>query len=60
MSRNWILAAGALLWIVAIADGAIHAVSGDLLAPAFMVIAGVVGVIVIAARRGRRRLSADG
>jgi hypothetical protein len=54
MSRNWILATGALLWTVVIADGVVHAVSGDLFAPAFIVIGGVAGVIVIAARRGRR------
>jgi hypothetical protein len=54
MSRNGIIATGALLWTVAIADGVAHAVSGDLLAPALMVIVGVVSVIVIAARHGRR------
>lgn len=60
MSRNRILAAGALLWTVAIVDGLAHFVSGDLLAPALMAILGIVGVSWIAVRRGRRSLSEEG
>jgi hypothetical protein len=60
MSRNRILAAGALLWTVAIVDGLAHFVSGDLIAPAVMAILGVAGASWIVLRRGRRGLSEDG
>jgi len=59
MSRNRILIAGAVLWTVAIVDGLAHFVSGDLIAPALMVIAAIVGISLIAVR-GRRTLSEDG
>jgi hypothetical protein len=60
MSRNRILAAGALLWTVAIVDGLAHFVSGDLIAPAVMAILGIAGASWIVMRRGRRSLSEDG
>ena len=59
MSRNQILAAGALLWTVAIADGLVHFASGDWMATALMVIAGTVTVGVMVLRRGRRSVSED-
>jgi len=59
MSRNRILAAGALLWTVAIVDGLAHFVSGDLIAPALMAILGVAGASWIVLRRGRHGLSED-
>jgi hypothetical protein len=60
MSRNRILIAGGLLWTVAIVDGLAHVVSGDMLAPALMAVAGIAGVSLIAARRGRRSVSPEG
>ena len=60
MSRNKILAAGALLWTVAVADGLAHVVSGDLVAPAVMVVLGIVGASWIVLRRGRGSLSEEG
>jgi hypothetical protein len=59
MSRNQILAAGALLWTVVIADGLAHFVSGDLIAPALMVIV-AIGSATFFTVRGRRTLSEDG
>jgi hypothetical protein len=59
MSRTRILVAGGLLWTVAVVDGLAHVVSGDLLAPALMVVAGIAGVGLIAARRGRRSVSPE-
>ncbi len=59
MSRNQILAVGALLWTVVIFDWLAHFVSGDLIAPALMVIAAIVGVTLVAVR-SRRSLSEDG
>jgi hypothetical protein len=59
MSRNRILAAGALLWTVAIVDGLAHFVSGDLIAPALMAVLGIAGASWIVLRRGRRSLSED-
>jgi hypothetical protein len=59
MSRNQIIAAGALLWTVAILDGVAHFLSGDLLAPALMIIVAIASTLVILARRGRRSLSQD-
>ena len=60
MSRNRILIAGGLLWTVAVIDGLAHVVSGDMLAPAVMAVAGIAGVALIAARRGRRSVSREG
>jgi hypothetical protein len=60
MSRNRILAAGALLWTVAIVDALAHFVSGDLIAPALMAVLGIAGASWIVLRRGRRSLSEDG
>ena len=60
MSRNRILIAGGLLWTVAVADGLAHVVSGDMLAPALMAVAGIVGGTFIVARRGRRSVSREG
>jgi Flp pilus assembly protein TadB len=59
MSRNQILAAGALLWTVVILDGFAHFVSGDVLAPAFMIIVAIASVFVLRVRRSRRTLSED-
>ena len=59
MSRNRILIAGGLLWTVAVVDGLAHFVSGDLLAPALMAVAGISGVGFIAARRSRRSVSPE-
>ena len=50
MSRTRVFVAGGLLWTVAVVDGLAHVVSGDLLAPALMVVAGIAGVGLIAAR----------
>ena len=60
MSRNRILIAGGLLWTVAVIDGLAHVVAGDMLAPAVMAVAGIAGVGLIAARRGRRSVSREG
>jgi len=60
MSRNRILIAGGLLWTVAVVDGLAHVVSGDMLAPAVMAVAGIAGLGFIAARRGRRSVSREG
>jgi hypothetical protein len=57
MSRNQILAAGALLWTVVIIDGLAHFVSGDWMAAVLMAIAGTVTVSWFALRKGRRSLS---
>ena len=59
MSRNQILAAGAVLWTVVIVDGLAHFASGDWMAAALMAIAGTVTVSWFALRRGRRNLSED-
>jgi hypothetical protein len=59
MSRNRILAAGALLWTVTIADGLAHLVSGDWMAAVLMATVGIVCVSWIAVRRSRRSLSED-
>jgi hypothetical protein len=53
MSRNRIIAAGVVLWTVAILDGAAHLVSGDWIAPALMAVVAVGGVAVIAFRARR-------
>jgi hypothetical protein len=56
MDRNLILAAGALLWTVAALDAVTHLMAGDLVAPALMATAGIVGGASIAMRARRRRL----
>jgi hypothetical protein len=58
MSRNRILAAGVVLWTVAIADGAAHLVSGDMIAPALMAVVAVGGAALIAVRARRTRQEA--
>ena len=60
MSRNQILAAGALLWTVAILDGVAHFLAGDLLAPVLMIIVAIASTFVVVVRHGRRsRLSEE-
>ena len=59
MSRNQILAAGALLWTLVILDGFAHFVSGDVLAPALMVIVAIASVFVLRVRRSRRSVSPE-
>jgi hypothetical protein len=56
MDRNFILAAGALLWTVAALDLIGHIITGDLMAAAVMVTAGIAGVALVALREWRRRL----
>jgi hypothetical protein len=51
MSRNSILAIGAVLWTVVAVDTAMHVAVGDWMAPA---IAALVGVAVVVALRVRR------
>ena len=58
MSRNQILAVGALLWTVVMVDALAHVATGDLVAPALMAICAIVGVSLIAVR-SRRTLSED-
>jgi hypothetical protein len=58
MSRNRILAAGALLWTVAIVDGLAHFVSGDLIAPAVMAVLGILDRLATGSTQPvRRRLN---
>ena len=52
MSRNQILAVGALLWSVAILDGLVHLATGAWMVTLIMVVAGIGGASVIAVRRG--------
>jgi hypothetical protein len=54
MSRNLILATGALLWAIVAIDAIVHIASGDWIAPALMVIAGSAWV---AARWPRQSLA---
>ena len=56
MTRNQILAVGALLWTVVIVEGIARFVSGDLVAPALMAIVAIIGVSVVTVR-GRRTVS---
>jgi hypothetical protein len=51
MSRNSILAIGAVLWTAVAVDTAMHVAIGDWIAPA---IAALVGVAVLVALRVRR------
>jgi hypothetical protein len=60
MSRNQILIVGGLLWTLVIVDGLVHALSGDLLAPALMVVVGIASAGVLAVRHGRRSVSQEG
>lgn len=53
MSRNRILAAGALLWTAVAVDGLIHIATGDWLAPALMAITGIAWVAVRWPRRAK-------
>jgi hypothetical protein len=53
MSRNRILAAGAVLWTVVAVDGFIHLASGDWIAAALMATVGTVCVAWVALRRRR-------
>ena len=53
MSRNFILAMGTVLWTAVAIDVAGHIVFGDWIAP---VIAGIVGLTVVAVLRVRRSL----
>lgn len=50
MSRNHILALGALLWAVVAVEAIAHIVSGDWLVPAVMAIVGVSWVVLRRAR----------
>ena len=58
MSRNRILAAGAVLWTIAAVDALAHLAAGDWIAVALMGTVGIVGVGLIVLRHGRRSLSA--
>jgi UPF0716 family protein affecting phage T7 exclusion len=59
MSRNQILAIGALLWSVAILDGVVHLAIGMWLTTVLMVVAGIGGASLIAVRRVSRTASQD-
>ena len=59
MSRNRILATGALLWTIAAADGIAHLASGDWMAAVLMGTAGVVCVGWVALRRRRGQSEAE-
>ena len=54
MSRNQILAVGALLWSVAILDGLVHLAIGAEIVTFVMVVAGIAGASLIAVRRRAR------
>ena len=54
MSRNFILAMGALLWGLAALDAFAHLAEGDLLTPAVMATAAILGVAVIGVRWARK------
>lgn len=53
MSRNQILATGAILWAVVAVDAIVHIASGDWIAPVIM---GIIGVSWVAIRRPRPAL----
>jgi hypothetical protein len=57
MTRNSILAIGAVLWAAVAVDTVVHVAIGDWIAPA---IAALVGVGFVAARRVRRRVPTPG
>ena len=59
MSRNRILATGAVLWTIAAADALVHLAAGDWMAPALMGVVGIVGAGWIVLRHGRRSLTVD-
>jgi len=60
MSRNLILAVGALLWTVAILDGLVHLATGAWPVTVAMVVAGIAGAALIAVRqRARRTVTED-
>ena len=54
MSRNQILAVGALLWTVAILDGLVHVVTGAWVTALVMLVAGILGATWIVMRPRRR------
>ena len=54
MSRNLILAVGALLWIAFAIDAVFHVATGDVMAPA---VAGLVGLVWLTTRRLQRALT---
>jgi UPF0716 family protein affecting phage T7 exclusion len=59
MSRNQILAVGALLWSVAILDGVVHVAIGMWITTVLMVVAGIGGASLIAVRRVSRTAAAE-
>ena len=60
MSRNLILAVGALLWTVAILDGLAHLVTGAWPVTVAMVVVGIAGAALIAVRqRARQTVTED-
>jgi hypothetical protein len=54
MSRTFILAMGALLWGLAALDAIVHFAEGDLLTPAVMGLAAIIGVAWISLRWARK------
>jgi hypothetical protein len=54
MSRNFVLALGALLWAGVAVDGFAHIVGGDLITPA---VVGIGGTIWAAVRWPRQKLA---
>ena len=57
MTRNSMLAIGAVLWAAVAVDTVVHVAIGDWIAPA---IAALVGIGFVAARRVQRRVLARG
>jgi hypothetical protein len=57
MTRNSMLAIGAVLWAAVAVDTVVHVAIGDWIAPA---IAALVGVGFVAVRRVRRRILTPG
>ena len=55
MSRNQILAMGALFWSVAILDGVVHLAIGMWMTTVLMVVAGIAGASLIAVRQRVRQ-----
>jgi hypothetical protein len=55
MSRNRVLAIGAVLWTAVSLDVIARLVMGDLVVPASMVIMATLGTACIAVRQARRR-----
>ena len=56
MSRNVMLAVGSMCWAVAAIDAIFRVVTGDWIALAIMVVAGIAGVALVTRRRARRNL----